>query len=271
MFNRPEGPVELTDALKLNIQLSAREFAKQTRDRLGISIHEPLDIIHTLEREGILVFQIKNLGTAGFVRIFSQKKAIFVNASESLGRQLYTMAHEYCHLLRDLETVKKWKEIPEEEKAHQMKVLEYFAFKFADYFLMPEEAVAKYMLDYNIADFSRVTISDIIRIQHHFQLSFRQTIRMLNKFMILSDKQHESFKEYSTKDDPERLIKVTREAGYPIQLISPLPTSRIPAKFMQALTDNIRHHRLTRKKVKHLEGLLGLSLEIPEDGSGYLE
>ncbi|WP_425414369.1 ImmA/IrrE family metallo-endopeptidase [Paenibacillus ginsengihumi] len=43
-----------------------------------------------------------NLGCSGFVRVFDGQRAIFVNASESLGRQNYTIAHDYCHILHDL-------------------------------------------------------------------------------------------------------------------------------------------------------------------------
>ncbi|MCA0757039.1 ImmA/IrrE family metallo-endopeptidase [Paenibacillus sp. N4] len=270
MFNRPEGKIDLTDPEKSTLRLDAVAFANQTRERLGISLYDPIDIINLVERDGIYVFQIKDLGCSGFVRVFDDQRVIFVNASESLGRQHYTIAHEYCHILRDLKNYTRLKELPEDEFQYEMKRMEYFAFKFADYFIMPEASLFHALTQFDVRDYGKITLQDILRIQHHFGVSYLQTIRMLNKAHVLTDLQQTEFRAYSTKEDPERLIKVTLEAGFSEALIIPLKHSRIPGEYLESLADNIHNRRLTPRKVKHLESLLGIPLMnlMPEPGQG---
>ncbi|KRF01108.1 hypothetical protein ASG89_26245 [Paenibacillus sp. Soil766] len=273
MFKRPEGKIPLTDPEKSILRLNALAFARETRERLGVSIHDPIDIIHIVEREGILVFQIKDLGCSGFVRVFGEYKAIFVNASESLGRQYYTIAHEYCHILRDLQNFVKLKELPDEEQILQMNSMEYFAFRFADYFITPEVAIYKALKLLDIHDYGNISIQDVFKIQHYFSVSFTQMIRMLNKSLVISDIQHAEFRKISTKEDPQLLVRTTAESGYNVALVSELEHSRIPLSFMEGLIDNIVNRRLTSRKVKYLENLIKIPLMgyLPERGSEDVE
>ncbi|MNB97419.1 hypothetical protein D3C75_446460 [compost metagenome] len=270
MFNRSDGRVDITDPEKSQIELDATAFAEQTRERLGISMNDPIDVISLVEGEGIYVFQIKNLECSGFVRIFDEQRFIFVNASESLGRQHYTIAHEYCHILRDLKDYSTLKELPAEKYEYKLKRMEYFAYKFADSFLLPQSAIIHTLDRFAISDYKKISIQDILRIQHHFGVSYLQMLRMLKKTHVLSEPQHSEFKMLSTKEDPQRLIRITSEYGFSTTLISPMEHSRIPSEFMQALVSNIQNRRLTHRKVKHLEGLLGIPLMhlIPEMGQG---
>lgn len=268
MFKRPEGKIDLSDPEKSNIRLNAVAYAAETRKRLGISLYDPIDIIGIVEGEGILVFQIKNLGCSGFVRVFGEQKVIFVNASESLGRQHYTVAHEYCHILRDLLDFAKLSELPEEEQKYQVKRMEYFAFKFADYFLMPEPAIFHSLKQFDVYEYKNISIQDVLRVQQHFGVSYAQTLRMLNKSMVISESQHAEFRKISSQEDPQRLITLTAESGYSIALVTELEHSRIPPSFMKGLVHNTQNRRLTRRKVKYLEKLIGIPLKeyFPEGG-----
>lgn len=268
MFNRPDGKIDLADLEKSELRLNATAFAEETRVRLGVSLLEPIDVVSLVESDGIDVFQMMNLGCSGFVRVFDGQRAIFVNASESLGRQNYTIAHEYCHILRDLKKYTQLRGLPADEYEYELKRMEYFAFKFADAFIMPERAIVHALKLFSISDYKAITVRDILQIQHHFGVSYLQTLRMLNKAHIISEAQHFEFRKLSTKEDPQRLIRLTMEYGFSTSLVSASEHSRIPPRFSKALNDNIQKRRLTPRKIKHLEGLLGIPLAktIPEMG-----
>ncbi|WCK53534.1 ImmA/IrrE family metallo-endopeptidase [Aneurinibacillus sp. Ricciae_BoGa-3] len=262
MFERPEGKVELSDPVKSSIRLETMAFANETRERLGISPIEPIEVIQHIERDGVFVFQIKNLGSSGFVRVFGDQKAIFVNADHSLGRQYYTNAHEYCHVVRDLNKIQILKELPEEERKQRLDQIEEFAFKFADYFLMPEPAIYKSLETLGIYDYKIISVTDVIRIQHHFNVSYRQTVRMLNKANVISDEQRHELGKLRSKENPDELLSLTTQAGFNIATLAlGLEYSRIPSILVEEIIANIRNSRMTYKKVKHLEDLLGISLK----------
>ncbi|MCC3359124.1 ImmA/IrrE family metallo-endopeptidase [Bacillus sp. REN16] len=256
MFLRTDKTVILSDLEKLTLNKEAKDFANETRAKNNIEEIKPYNVVRFIEDQGYFVFQILNLGTSGFIRIVGKHKVIFLNASESLGRQYYTAIHEYCHLIKDLAKIKEIDNLSEEEKEYEMSKMEYFAYKFTDYFLMPESALLNYLKINEIHDFSKITIKNILGVQHHFQLSFRQTTRMLNKYEVISKEQRDEFNSYSSKDNPELLKKITEDNKFPLGLISPLAESRIPDIYLDSIIDNIKKGRITRKKVLFLAELL---------------
>ncbi|PGS52780.1 ImmA/IrrE family metallo-endopeptidase [Bacillus sp. AFS041924] len=261
MFSRTDKVV-ISDIDKKKINYEAKIFANEIREKLNVNADERINVIKFLEEQGYLVFQILNLGTSGFIRILGKEKAIFLNASEPLGRQIYTAIHEFCHILKDLSQIKKIDNLSEEQKQYELDKMEYFAFKFADYFLMSEPLIFNYLSKVGVSNFSKITIKEIMNIQHHFQLSFRQTTRMLNKYGVLTDFQRDEFNKLSTKENPILLKEKTVELGFDIDLISPLSESRIPERFNQSILDNIKNGRISRKKVLYLANLLHMpSLE----------
>ena len=261
MFSR-NNEVTLSDINKKRIDYEAKNFAKEIKAELSLNEEEPIKVFQLLEEQGYLIFQILNLGTSGFIRILGKEKAIFLNASEPLGRQIYTAVHEYCHILKDLSHIKKIEGLPDELKQIELDKMEYFAFKFADYFLMSEPALFNYLSNQKIDDFSKISIKDIMSVQHHFQLSYRQTTRMLNKYGVLTEAQRNEFNKLSTREEPNLLKEKTEQLGFDLSLISPLPESRIPERFKQSVTDNIKNGRISRKKAVYLANLLQMpSLE----------
>ncbi|MFK4333486.1 Zn-dependent peptidase ImmA (M78 family) [Bacillus sp. RC240] len=256
MFKRTEGTNNLSDLENKKLEIEAREFAEKIRGDLGLDDSNPIDIIALLETHGILVFQITNLGTSGFIRVLEGNKAIFLNASEPLGRQYYTAIHEYCHILRDLDRVKEIEDYTKEQKTIEFNKMERFAFKFADYFLMPERSLVHYLHLSNIKDFQSIGYKEIFGIQQYFKLSYKQVTRMLNKYDIISKEQRNELNKISSKEKPNELIDATKKAGYDTAIVCPLPESRIPARFMRCLIENIQQQRITKKKAQYLADLL---------------
>ena len=258
MFER-NGNFKLPDIQRKEIDAEAKDFAREMRKKLGVNLTDPVDIIPLLEEQGILVIQAVKLGPSGFVRVFGEYQAIFLNASEPLGRQFYTAAHEYGHILRHLPRIVDLEELSEEERQLELNKMECFAYSFADHFLITPEAVEFCLNKYDLGSASSFSVTDIVRIQHHFRVSYRQMTRMLRKVGIISEEQQELLNKVSTKEEPDRLVRETEQAGYSTDLVSPLEYGRVPDRFMRALITNIRNGRLTERKVRHLQAILGLS------------
>ncbi|EFZ1984538.1 ImmA/IrrE family metallo-endopeptidase, partial [Shigella flexneri] len=219
MFKRSEGTNDLSELEKKKIEIEAREYSQEVRKRLGILENDYVDVIPLLERQGILVFQIIDLSTSGFIRVLEGKNTVFLNASEPLGRQYYTAVHEYCHILRDLDKIKEIEDYSVEQKTIEFKKMEYFAFKFADYFLIPERALISHLHITNIKDFSTIEVEEVLGIQEYFKLSYRQVTRMLNKYDIISASKRDELNKISSKEHPNQLLDAIINAGYDPSLI----------------------------------------------------
>lgn len=257
MFER-HGYIDLPESLRQEIESEAKTYAAEIRTKLGVGMTEPIDVIPLLEQQGILVFQVVNLGTSGFVRIWGEDRAIFLNASEPLGRQFYTAAHEYAHILRHVHKIVELEGLSEEEQQVELKKMEQFANYFADHFLITYEAVEESFSKLNHSSSPPFTVSDVLQLQHYFKVSYRQMTRKLKKLGFLSEEQQNELNKVSSKEDPDRLVRETEQAGLATDLVLPLKKGRFPERYVQALIANIRAGRLTERKVLHLQEVLGL-------------
>ena len=77
--------------------------ARVLRVELGIGTNEPVNIFDLLRyRENISIIKIKlSEQISGFIVKKGSAKAIVINSEMSLGRQIFTAAHEYFHLKYD--------------------------------------------------------------------------------------------------------------------------------------------------------------------------
>lgn len=60
MFIRPEGKIDLTDPQKSILRQQAMAYAAGVRERVGVSLHEPIDIIKSWSVRVFLYFKLKN-------------------------------------------------------------------------------------------------------------------------------------------------------------------------------------------------------------------
>lgn len=266
MFKRSFKYTDVPDPLKIQLEAEAEQFAYKIRTEIGVPLDQPLDIIEIIEEKfNVYVLQIKDLKVSGFVRMSGKQKLIFINASEPLGRQYYTAAHELCHILRDLNKVKEHEKLDENEKKDAINKMEFFANKFADYFISPREALAKSVIDTGITNFNEIKPKHIFTIQDKFKTSYRQTVRMLNKIGVLSDSQRDDLSSVSNANDPDLLINLMKDAGYNPLLSLPLAESRVPDKFINSIKSNITNNRISTKKIEYLKGILSIDFNS-EDG-----
>lgn len=154
--------------------------AEKLRKELGISNVEAINIFDILKfKENISIIKMnfsKNL--SGMIVTKGTAKAIILNSTMSLGRQIFTAAHEYYHLKfdNDLNDHKDFKENEANE--------------FASYFLMPETALMSAITDENINKF---IINDVIFLEHYFKLSHKALLLRLLKGKYITQKEYDNF------------------------------------------------------------------------------
>jgi Predicted Zn peptidase len=267
MFERVSGKVELPGYQKLIIENEAEQYAYEIRKQINVAIELPIDLIEVIEKQfNTYVFQLVDLQVSGFIRVINGKKVIFLNGSESLGRQLYTAAHELCHILRDLPHIKEIESLDEEERESKLKEMEYFAYKFADYFLTPRPALIQSIAELKISDLRLLEPIHIFNIQNRFRISYRQAVRMLHKIGVITEKQRNELGSISSKENPNLLLEMAQKAGYSNELSLPLAESRIPKIFYSSIKENSIHSRISSRKLTYLSEMLQISFGS-KDGS----
>ncbi|MBC2855400.1 ImmA/IrrE family metallo-endopeptidase [Cetobacterium sp. 2A] len=149
-------------------------LAVEARINLGIGLLDPIESIENLifKKTGISIIKKRiPVDISGICsRISDGIMAILVNTSFSIGRQNFTIAHEYYHLMYD-------KDLDKYEKEKEAR-----ANTFASYFIMPEAALDYYLEKKKISrKKDSLTPDDVIEISAHFKMSYLATIVRLEK------------------------------------------------------------------------------------------
>lgn len=120
-----------------------QEAAVQERQRLNLGIAPISDPAAILDSQGILILGLElPVGISGFTLRSGQAIVCGINANEPLVRQRYSLVHEYCHALCDLNDLPAIISRFDEGKD----LREIRADVFAANFLMPEEAVKSFLI-----------------------------------------------------------------------------------------------------------------------------
>ncbi|HOP60580.1 MAG TPA: ImmA/IrrE family metallo-endopeptidase [Candidatus Saccharicenans sp.] len=119
-----------------------QEIASQERNRLGLGVAPVGDPASLLDAQGILILGMQlPPGLSGFTFRSGQATICVINSTEPLVRQRYSVIHEYCHALCDLNDLPAI--VSREEGKKDLR--EVRADVFAACFLMPENAVREFL------------------------------------------------------------------------------------------------------------------------------
>jgi Zn-dependent peptidase ImmA (M78 family)/DNA-binding XRE family transcriptional regulator len=168
----------------------AKEVARYERERLGLGQLNPVEnIFKLLEENGVRILlapisQPDVFGLSAYSRQFGA--CVLVNSTRTLERQIFTLAHEYGHLLmhralyKDLEPSAAPPVNPEMER---------MANTFAADFLVPElglrDRVAKNTK-------GAIGFEDVLFLKMHFRVSAQMLIRrLLETNLITEEAQHD--------------------------------------------------------------------------------
>lgn len=155
-------------------------LAEIMREELQLGIAPIADLAVLIEDAfGALVFKEPlPTGTSGFCAIDDDAAVILVNSEDTAGRQNFTLAHEFCHLiLRDVDTVEVLRQSGGAKSNNEGR-----ADDFAAHFLAPDEALVSTLEN------SRADAIDVVRLAHRFSMSLEaMTIRLRNLRLLAPD------------------------------------------------------------------------------------
>jgi len=179
-------PVRAWEAVKEGLLLAAEE-----RSRLDLGEDPIHDLFQLLESQGIKVLKYRFAPESGIAGCFffdePDGPCIVVNAAQSLGRQRFTAAHEYCHYLRDPELrghaepgVGVGKE-PHERRADA----------FAAAFLMPADGVSQYLEELGLSKGDPISPKDVVLLCRYFGVSYEAMLWRLKTLGWCSEEQRQ--------------------------------------------------------------------------------
>lgn len=197
-------PSSLSGELCSQIELIAAE----QRKILNAESMTGLDLINAIVESGIHVFFINfGIDTVSGVSAVDERSGcyIFVNChnSISLERQIFTVAHEYGHILmhRPLYRDNNTKLLSKKYSART--ILDRMADEFAGYFLCPRQMISLYS---NILQNTR-KYSDLFPIKHKFQISLSALMMSLKKYGYISPMALNSYFDFLRRENLEKVEK----------------------------------------------------------------
>jgi Zn-dependent peptidase ImmA (M78 family) len=178
--------------------LSPERMAEEERRRLGLGQEPIRDVFALLETNGCRIFRLplpEESKVSGVFIYLEPKDAAFalVNSVQSLGRQAFSAAHEYCHYLKDRVDgpVVDSPDVFIDEYASLYHPREPFAQAFAARFLMPPSKI----LDLVEKDFKsqRITFDQALYLKRYFGVSALAMLRTLRAMGLIAKAAYEEF------------------------------------------------------------------------------
>lgn len=189
----------------------AVQLAYSERERMGLGQRDPIEnILKLLDDQGVRIFRytLEDVDVYGLSAFSSEYgPCILVNKANTVERQIFSVAHEYCHLLMHRQFYKSPEPSAALEKDHEM---EQTANTFAANFLVPEMGLRE-MFSRDVGQ-KKVTLEDIVFLKRSFRVSAEVMVRRLADLGLLSkveadrlleeiDKHREPKKEFAPLSD----------------------------------------------------------------------
>jgi len=178
--------------------LSPERMADEERRRLGLGDEPIRDVFALIEANGCRVYRMPlpdDSKVSGVFIYLEQKEAAFamVNCAQSLGRQAFSAAHEYCHYLKDRADgpVIDGPDVFIDEYVSLYHPREPFAQAFAARFLMPPGKIRE-MIEKDFRA-QRVTYDQVLYLKRYFGVSALAMLRTLRAMGFVSKAQYDEF------------------------------------------------------------------------------
>lgn len=232
---------------KLIRQASALAVAE--RKRLGLGSEPIVDIRALVEQQGALVYatSIPNGALSGCFALIGEDAWIMVNSASTVGRQRFTIAHEYCHSLahRDLGFIVCTAEKPPHER---------FADAFAAVFLMPLESGETYFASDIVAGRS-ITAERVIEYCYAYGVSYVAAVYRLHNLGLFNAGQRDTLLAVQ----PIRLassmghdVSDPRGPFFQQQGLSGQPEDALPRAYRSAAVRAYEEERISEAKLAEL-------------------
>lgn len=205
---------EQYDVAGTNPERAADAVATAERNRLGLGDGPLGDLWSLLEGDvglRIFAFPMRDSRIAGmFVASSDLGGCIAVNANHPLGRQRWTLAHEYWHFLTDRFraeiSVLRGGRVPANERA---------ADAFARHFLMPASGLTRRFLNVKQAKDGPITPADVMTLAHLYGVSTEAMTLRLEELDLLKPGTWDSLKDKGFKPEEARKLVALPEREQP--------------------------------------------------------
>lgn len=192
--------------------------AAMLRKKLGEDSSSPIDIFamaQNIEKLTIVYYPLGEKLSGMCIKGLEDNNLIAINSSMTLGRQRFSLAHEFYHLFYDDNMISVCA-----KKIDLGKDIERSADMFASYFLMPDAAlqVRAEQLARKHTD-RELIIDDVIRIEQYFGVSHQAAVYRLMHTPYLSGNRGDSFLSEAVRSKAETL-------GYSSDLYRPSPEEK---------------------------------------------
>jgi Zn-dependent peptidase ImmA (M78 family) len=187
--------------MSLTLHQKAAARAAEERKRLALGSEVIADIRGLVESQGALVYStpVRGGSLSGCFALIAGQPWILVNTAQSMGRQRFTIAHEYCHSLVDRE--RQFVVCTSEKPPHEK-----FADAFASAFLMPSEST---MAFFSGDDGLEVTPARVVDYCYAFGASYQAAVNRLADLRVVSRRQRDALHQESP-------MRVATALGYDV-------------------------------------------------------
>lgn len=192
--------------------------AIKLRKDLGEDSSSPIDIFSLaagIEKLTLVFYPLGENLSGMCIKGESGSCIIAINSEMSLGRQRFSLAHEFYHMYFDKTMVAIC--------ANKIGVggeVEKMADAFASFFLMPADELDRKAAAYAMRHKDgKLTLEDIIRIEHYFGVSHKAVMMGLKHNPHMNSRRFDEYFELSVKG-------MAATMGYDCSLYCPLPESR---------------------------------------------
>jgi len=257
-----------------SFDLNPENFAEQIRSKINVTLKQQFELKNdssallfwrnAIEDMGIFVFQM-NAPTEeirGLSLIENNQSAIAMNNKDSIRARIFTIFHEFCHiLLNDA----GFCDLGEEDySSGHIKKIEKYCNHFAGAVLVPKHALLEHSLVKNIKENDERTHKAVRKIANDFKVSQEVILRRLLLFKKISrqyylDKREELNKEYKKAKRYkgkglwlEQHLKSVQERG--ITFSTMVLDAR--SKDLIAISDMTNYLGIKRKHLSNLEKYL---------------
>lgn len=192
--------------------------AAQLRIELGVDGYSPVDIFsiaQNIDNLTIVFYPFGEKVSGMCVKGHNGNNLIAINSAMTLGRQRFSLAHEFYHMYFDESMFSVSSKILNSNKG-----IEKEADMFASYFLMPEVSLLlKVKKIYDEKASRKLGLSDVIRIEQYFGLSHQAAVYRLMEASLLAEEEGALFLSESVRSKAESL-------GYSSSLYEPAHEGR---------------------------------------------
>lgn len=233
--------------------------AHETRDSLGLGTDPIPDIFSLIEKQGVFLirYPVENPDLHAFYGLLGDDPIVYINAAEPLGRQVFSAAHELCHLIYDNKALQGSRCNPGQEQDDKAEVV---ADAFAGEFLIPRDRVVmEYLRRFG---WRKPAEREVIVLMQEFRVSYSAMVyAMFQAGIVRSGAQLHALMQLGSVAGRDDLRTAILRQGYVATLIEPTQATCSPGQIEDVIL-NFQEERITWSKI---ESLLGPWGKQPED------